>query len=307
MTLSANLFSDALSWKRIALGLLVVALGWLFAMYQRNKQAVDSYLRTKRFYFFNAFWVSKGAMMTMRLKPLRGTLWQQIDGTVLEIGPGFGEYLSLVPTNDKTGLRNVSRYIAMEPNMFMHSRLAENAENAGFSVQYDKHTCPEAKTFNDQHRRSELPTLTIVNGTLDDHKDIPKAIIENGPYDCIVSSMVLCSVINIDSNLKAIYSLLKPGGKFIFIEHVQHTDDTDNTLVDCKPGDINLNRWRTIQTAMTPMWSLAFGYCRLDRPTGKLMEAMPGWSKIEYKTLRQTVNPMAKMTPLIYGVAIKNN
>ncbi|KAJ2782541.1 hypothetical protein GGI15_002878 [Coemansia interrupta] len=305
MTQPATLSSDTLSWKRITFGLLALIIGWSFAMYQRNKPAVDSYLRTNRLYYFNAFWVSKGAMITMRLKPFRGTLWQNIHGVVLEIGPGFGESLALVPTDKTTGLRNVTRYVSMEPNMFMHSRLAENAENAGFSVQYDEHTCPEAETFNKKHRRPELPPLTIVTGTLDNHTDLPKAIAENGPYDCIVSSMVLCSVTDVDSNLKAIYSLLKPGGKFIFIEHVQHTDDTDTTLLNCKPGDINLNRWRTIQTAMTPMWSFVFGNCRLNRPTGKLLEAMPGWSNVEYKTLRQTVNPMAKMTPLIYGVAIK--
>ncbi|KAJ1843226.1 hypothetical protein LPJ73_005552, partial [Coemansia sp. RSA 2703] len=107
------------------------------------------------------------------------------------------------------------------------------------------------------------------------------------------------------ANLKAIFKLLKPGGKFVFAEHVRHTDDQDATAEGYQRGDIDLAFWRRIQNAISPIWALLFGDCRLDRDTGKLIATMRGWSKVEYKTARQTSNPLTKLTPIVYGVAVK--
>ena len=48
-------------------------------------------------------------------------------------------------------------------------------------------------------------------------------IIEPGSIDCIVSILCLCSIPNQEENIKALYKLLKPGGRWYVCEHVKAT------------------------------------------------------------------------------------
>jgi ubiquinone/menaquinone biosynthesis C-methylase UbiE len=39
-------------------------------------------------------------------------------------------------------------------------------------------------------------------------------------YDYVIITLVLCSVTNLNASLAEVYRVLKPGGSFVFIEHV---------------------------------------------------------------------------------------
>lgn len=81
--------------------------------------------------------------------------------------------------------------------------------------------------------------------------DLPDA-----SFDTIVSTLVLCSVPCLNSSLKEIYRLLRPGGKLLFLEHI--ASDQQATF-----------KW---QQRIEPLWSLCAGNCRLTRDTATAID-----------------------------------
>ncbi|KAJ2616334.1 hypothetical protein H4S08_000828 [Coemansia sp. RSA 1365] len=300
-------------WRRVVFGCLVVVLCWSIGIYRQNKDAADAKAKQLQDWAFSKLWSHMSAQNAERVDIYRKPLWAQVQGNVFEIGAGHGEPLMLLPrgknglTKDGTGVRGITQYIAAEPNSFLHERLAENAAAAGFAVQYDANTSPNGAEFNAASAASKLPVLTIVNGTLDDAPAvIPKYIRDHAPYDYAIGSMVMCSVDNVQANLQAIQDLLVPGGKFIFIEHVRHTDEADSTVrAEYKAGSMDVSMWRRAQEMLTSVWRLFTGNCHLDRDTGKLIREMKGWSSVEMQTHRGTSGVLDKLTPLVFGIATK--
>ncbi|KAJ1941486.1 hypothetical protein GGF37_003531 [Kickxella alabastrina] len=292
-------------WKRVLIGSLVVIICWCIGFYREYKDVADQHIKYAQDWTFNQLWTHASGSNVQRLQPYRTSLWEQIHGSVLEIGPGFGESMDLIPNGRVPGSRAVSRFIAVEPNAFFHDKLAHNSQAAGFAVRYDPHTCPQAEEFNAAAGNSKLPVLTIVNGTLDNSLSIPEAVLNNAPYDFIASSMVLCSVNSIEDNVQTIFNLLAPGGKFVFIEHVRHTDEADHSCPGYERGSLDLRLWKMVQSVVTPVWSLFTGNCHLNRDTAKIIEGIEGWKKVEYKTVRQMEGVLSKLTPIVCGVAIK--
>ncbi|MCA9462583.1 MAG: class I SAM-dependent methyltransferase [Nitrospirales bacterium] len=76
-------------------------------------------------------------------------------------------------------------------------------------------------------------------------------------FDSVVSTMTLCSVPNISSAIQEIHRVLKPGGKFVFLEHGQSPDDS-------------VRRW---QEWLTPYWKHLGDGCHLNRPMARLIHA----------------------------------
>jgi len=109
-------------------------------------------------------------------------LFSGIEGTVLEIGPGIGT--NFVFLNKKE-----IRWIGVEPNPAMHPYLLESAKKQGVSASlldcYSEAIC--------------LPDSQV---------------------DFVICTKVLCSVSNLDRSMNEIKRVLKPGGKFLFLEHV---------------------------------------------------------------------------------------
>ena len=108
-------------------------------------------------------------------------LFRNLHGTVLEIGPGTGANLPLLPDG--------IRWIGLEPNRAMHPFLRQKAEARGIAV--------DLRTGS----ADEMP-------------------IESGTVDCVISTLVLCSVPRMEDVLGEIWRVLVPGGEFVFIEHV---------------------------------------------------------------------------------------
>jgi ubiquinone/menaquinone biosynthesis C-methylase UbiE len=42
---------------------------------------------------------------------------------------------------------------------------------------------------------------------------------EDGTFDCAVSTFTLCSIEEVAQAVRELYRVLKPGGKFLFLEH----------------------------------------------------------------------------------------
>jgi ubiquinone/menaquinone biosynthesis C-methylase UbiE len=139
-------------------------------------------------------------------------------GRVLEIGSGSG--LNFPEYSDQ-----VEHLFGLEPSSVLCEKAAEMAEDAPFPVEFLQ-TGAEA---------------------------IPLGTAE---IDTVVSSWTLCSIADIEPALQEIRRVLKPGGRFIFIEHG-------------RSPEAGISRW---QDRLEPLTAPLLG-CRLNRPMDELVEA----------------------------------
>ena len=104
-----------------------------------------------------------------------------VQGEVLEIGFGTGINLSYYP-------KQLEKLITVDVNPGMNA-LAQ--------------------------KRLEASTITVDNRVLNG-ENLPMA---DASFDCVVSTWTLCSIKNVEQAIAEIHRVLKPGGKFYFIEH----------------------------------------------------------------------------------------
>lgn len=148
------------------------------------------------------------------LGPRKRELLADLSGTVVELGPGTGVNLELLPP----GLR----WIGIEPNLHMHPALREKADRLGLEVD-----------------------LRDLSGE--------KLPLEDGSVDAVLSTLVMCSVPDLPGILREIHRVLRPGGRYVFWEHV------------LAPGPRSL---RALQHALTPLHRLWADGCRCNRDVG---------------------------------------
>ncbi|WP_392477824.1 class I SAM-dependent methyltransferase [Nostoc sp. C110] len=175
------------------------------------------------------------------------SLFANLQGKVLEIGPGTGPNLPYYPKD--------IHWIGIEPNPHMHSYLQKQAKKLGLNID-----------------------LRIGNAEWLDAED--------NSIDTVVSTLVLCSVPNIDYTLQAILRVLKPGGRFLFIEHVAAPKGTV---------------LRQVQSAIRPIWQVIGDGCHPDRETLIALENA-GFASINYERFDAQL-PI--VSPHIIGVATK--
>jgi SAM-dependent methyltransferase len=102
-------------------------------------------------------------------------------GTVLEIGPGAGVNLKHYDPS--------VQWIGIEPNPYLRGYLEKEAERCGLQV--------DLRTGNAEQ-------LDVADQSM----------------DAVLCTLVLCSVRDVRRVLKEIHRVLKPGARFVFIEHV---------------------------------------------------------------------------------------
>lgn len=174
-------------------------------------------------------------------------LFSDIHGDVVEIGPGTGPNLRYYPKD--------IHWIGIEPNPFMHSYLEQEAQKLGLNI--------DIRT--DTAERFEF---------------------EDNSIDAVVSTLVLCSVPNLPGTLKEIRRILKPGGRFFFLEHVAAPQGS----------------WlRGIQSGIRPIWKVIADGCHPDRETWVALENA-GFKSVNYQQFRA---PVPIVSPQIIGVATK--
>jgi len=177
------------------------------------------------------------------------TLFKDHPDTVVEIGPGAGANMRY--------LRNGTKLIAIEPNIHMHKNLKKSALKYGINL--------------------EIKAIT------GEAIDLP-----DNSSDFVISTLVLCTVDNPEQCVNQIKRILKPSGKFVFIEHVKGRDNSMLAL---------------FQKLVHKPWHWFFEGCHTNRDTKSLLE-MSGFSALEIEAYK-SYSPFIPIIPQIKGVAIK--
>ncbi len=183
------------------------------------------------------------------LREWRRALLGEARGDVLELGAGTGGNLSLYPT----GIR---RLVLSEPDRHMRAMLLRKLASR-----------PGVEVLDAPAESLPLPARS---------------------FDTVVATLVLCSVEDPGRTLSEIHRVLRPGGTFLFLEHVAAPTGT----------------WsRRAQGVLEPVWRRIAGNCHLTRETGPLLEAagfalaplteelLPGSSTLLGRSIRGVARP----------------
>ncbi|MCX8105730.1 MAG: class I SAM-dependent methyltransferase [Ignavibacterium album] len=121
------------------------------------------------------------------------------------------------------------------------------------------------------------------------HQSSESLPFEDESIDAVLSTYTLCSIKNVKSALKEIYRVLKPGGKYYFLEH---------GLAD-KPLT------QKLQHLLNPIQNIWAGGCNLNRNISELISDS-GFKIFELKNYYMKRDP--KIVGYMYeGIAVKEN
>ena len=179
-------------------------------------------------------------------EPWRKKLLGSLAGKVLEIGPGTGVNLAYLPDG--------VHWIGLEPNPFFHPHLREEARKRGLA-------------------------LTLLPGRAE---AIP---LPGGSVDLAVGTLVLCSVANPEKAIEEVHRVLRPGGAYLFLEHVAAPKGTP---------------LRLFQEAATPFFVFFGDGCHPNRKTIALIQAR--FPRVEAEAFSL---PLPVVAPHVAGLAFK--
>ena len=148
----------------------------------------------------------------------RQEILANVKGEVLEIGFGTGLNLSYYPENIKT-------IVTVEVNPRINKLAKKRIESSNITVD-----------------------CRLLNG-----ESLPMA---DGTFDSVVSTFTLCSIANVEQALAEVYRVLKPEGKFFFVEHGLSNEPT-------------IQVW---QNRLTPIQKAIACGCHLNRNIKQLVE-----------------------------------
>ena len=179
----------------------------------------------------------------------RQKLLTEAHGEVLEIGFGTGLNLPYYAAQ-------VRKLTTVDPNPGMH-RVAQKRVRQS-SIEIDQRVASgERLPFEDNH------------------------------FDCAVSTFTLCSIPDVDQALREAYRVLKPGGRFLFLEH------------GLSP-ELRVQKW---QRRLNWLHMRLANGCHLDRNMKALVAAQPFSSvDVEEFYLERTPKTHGYM---YHGIAVK--
>lgn len=178
-------------------------------------------------------------MASKRFEKIRHIVLAEAYGTTLEIGVGPGYNIPLY--------RNVSKLYALEPFQELIDIARNRAKGLSFPIEFLKAGA----------------------------ESIP---LPDGSVDTVVSTWTLCSVDSVGKVLKEIQRILRPEGKFIFVDH------------GASPSKVI----HFIQKFLTPITKYFTGNCHYDRKIEEIIiQAGFKIQKMEYSK--------EKFRPLIYN------
>lgn len=213
--------------------------------------AIDTQLKPVRLSqrWFARLWSWIEADVDVASGPAKDSAFVDLPEQVVEIGPGLGSNLKRY--------RPGTTVIAFEPNQFMHDGLRAAAAEHGIDLDLR------------------------ANG-------IEAADLEEGSQDAVVSSFTLCSVDDVTVALTEIRRILKPGGRFLFVEHISAERGT------------GLAR---IQTMLRRPWAFIADSCDLTATTHMAI-AEAGFSSVQsdIRDLGPRLDPSRRT---VYGAAVR--
>jgi ubiquinone/menaquinone biosynthesis C-methylase UbiE len=170
-------------------------------------------------------------------------------GSVLEIGFGTGLNLAYYPVD------KIDKITTVDVNAGMNKLAQKRVAASSIQVDY-----------------------RVLNG-----ESLPMA---DDTFDTVVSTWTLCSIKDVDLSISEIYRVLKPKGKFLFIEHGLSNEP-------------NIQTW---QHRLTPIQKIIGDGCHLDRSINTLISQH--FDKLD---IQEFYNPDApKIGGYFYrGIAIK--
>ena len=155
------------------------------------------------------------------MDPLRLDTVGEASGDVLEIGFGTG--------------RNLKHY-ASEDVRSLHG--------------LDPLTTHGVAKVDERIARTNFPVERV---TLCADSTLP---FDAGRFDCIVTTWTLCSIPDVQAALSEMRRVLKPGGRYLFIEHG-------------RARTRGVERW---QDRLDPLWTRLTDGCHINRPIDRLVE-----------------------------------
>ncbi|OBU24650.1 MULTISPECIES: class I SAM-dependent methyltransferase [Photobacterium] len=202
--------------------------------------------------FFSALFYDKVMQYTEQacLIEWRRALLENVDGNVLEIGAGTGASLGLYPSKPSLTL-----YLA-EPDQHMRMQLQQKLQS-----------------------QSEMKATVLSCSTESIEAD-------DDFFDYVFVSLVCCSVKDVAASLQEIKRVLKPTGRFIFLEHVA-----------AEPGS-QCYHW---QQRLNFIWRRVADNCHLNRATEQsITDAGFVIEEIQYEKMQKMI---AVVQPTIRGIA----
>jgi len=169
-------------------------------------------------------------------------------GTIVEIGAGVGANFDYIPAG--------SRMIAIEPNLAMHDGLLHRAAERDIAIELLAH---------------DAGRLPLAHDSVDE----------------VLCSLVLCTVPDPDVLLAEIRRVLRPGGRFRFVEHV------------AAPA-WSPRRW--LQHALRRPWRWIYEGCDLCRDTASTIERA-GFAHVELSRRRFRQSCFIPVNTAIHGIA----
>lgn len=183
------------------------------------------------------------------LTDLRRDMLARLRGTVAEVGAGTGLNLPWYP-------EVVDRLLLVEPDSGMRRRLRRRAHELGKEVE-------------------------VIDGRAE-HLPFGDAEI-----DAVVGTLVLCTIPDHAAAAREAFRVLRPGGIYVFVEHVGHAEGWPLTQ----------------QRVVEPVWRLFAGGCHLTRQAVDVLVD----AGFEIRSLQHFDLPAAPslMRPAVRGVAVK--
>ena len=169
---------------------------------------------------------------------------------VVEIGAGVGANLAYLPDG--------CHLIAVEPSRRMHPGLQERTAAAGIDLSLLPHGA----------ERLPLPDASV---------------------DEVICSLVLCTVRDPSAVLAEVRRVLRPGGRFRFVEHVAAPPWSPR-------------RW--LQRAIRRPWAWLFEGCTLDRDTVTTVRDA-GFAQVTLRRERFRRSAFIPVNSVIWGIATR--
>jgi len=181
------------------------------------------------------------------------SLLSRSHGVVLELGPGGGDQAYHFRAE------KIERMYGAEPNEFLHDRLLQKSRAAGLKNYTVLHAAAQPDSLLPALRSTGL----IPSGAL--------TLPPEGIFDSIVAIKTLCSVPQgqLQATVAVIQALLKPGGEFVFFEHLGNNSDQITQIY------VWFLNW---------IWPAFIGGCRLDSRLDSVINTMCGWGNRSIQT-----------------------